>query len=287
MIYVTGASGRLGRVVLKKIDGIPLVRRSVGLKNEVVTNYDVEELGKIFRDAKAVLHIAGSMKFNDRKSLWEGNVKITENVVNALPSNTKIIFASTIAVYGSNPPYMANEETEINPDNEYAKTKAKAEEIVKSHRRHVILRIGPIYGVQYEEYLKMISLISKGVIPIIGSGKNRIPFVHVDDVANCFVESLRRDVEGVYVVCGKSERLRDIMVFTARLLRKRFFILRIPKNLARCLAKPLGLEEHVKVLTSDRVFDISKAMRELGFKPREIWDGIREIVNYWRSRNER
>jgi nucleoside-diphosphate-sugar epimerase len=287
MIYLTGASGRLGSAVLKRVNCIPLVRRSVGLRNEIVTSYDVEELTRIFRDAKAVLHIAGSMKFNDKKSLWEGNVKITENVVNALPSNAKIIFASTIAVYGSNPPYMANEETEINPDNEYARTKAKAEEIVKSHRRHVILRIGTIYGVQYEEYLKMISLINRGIVPIIGSGKNRIPFVHIDDVANCFVESLRREVEGVYVVCGKSERLRDIMIFTARLLRKRFFILRIPKNLARCLAKPLGLEEHVKVLTSDRVFDISKAMKELGFRPRDIWDGIREIVNYWRSRNER
>ncbi len=286
MIYVTGANGRIGRVVLKRVNGIAVVRRSCGLPNEVVTSYEVEELRRVFKDAKAVLHIAGSVKFKDRKSLWKGNVELTEKVVNALPSNAKIVFASSIAVYGSNPPYMANEETPINPDNYYAKTKALAEEIVSSHRKHVILRIGTVYGIQFDDYIKMISLISNGFVPIVGSGENRIPFVHVEDVAECFLNSLREDVRGVYVVCGKSERLRDIMVFTAKLLRRRFFILRIPKSLAKALAKPIGLEEHVKVLTSDRVFDIRKAMRDLSFNPREIWDGIREVVDYWRRLNE-
>ncbi len=286
MIYVTGANGRLGRVILRMVDGIPLVRRSYGLKNEVVTSYDVEELKKILRDARAVLHVAGSMKFNDKRSLWEGNVRITENIINSIPKDAKVVFASSISVYGSNPPYMANEETEINPDSEYAKTKAIAEEIVRSHRDHVILRIGTIYGTQYDVYFRFISMINRGVVPMIGTGENRVPFVHVNDVADCFVKALRRDVRGIYIVCGNSERLKDVVVFTASLLRKRFFILRIPKTLAKMLAKPLGLSEHVKVLTSDRVFDISKAMRELNFRPRKIWDGIREIVNYWRSLNE-
>ena len=286
MIFVTGANGRLGRVVLRKVNGIPLVRRSFGLGREVVTSYDVEDLRRILRNARAVLHIAGSMKFNDKKALWEGNVEITENVVNAIPRNSKIVFASSIAVYGSNPPFMANEETDINPDTEYAKTKAIAEEIVRSHRNHVILRIGTIYGVQYGEYLRMISMMCKGVVPIVGSGENRIPFVHVEDVADCFFNALKRNVRGVYVVCGKSERLNEIVKFLAKLIGKRFFTLKIPESLAKVIARPLGLSEHVKVLTSDRVFDTSKAMRDLNFKPREIWDGIREIVNYWRSLNE-
>ncbi|ADB58050.1 NAD-dependent epimerase/dehydratase family protein [Archaeoglobus profundus] len=287
MIYVTGANGRIGRVVLEKVKGIAIVRRSCGLPNEIVTSYEVEDLRRIFKDARAVLHIAGSVKFKDRKSLWKGNVELTEKVVNAVPDDAKIVFASSIAVYGSNPPYMANEETPINPDNYYAKTKALAEEIVSSHRKHVILRIGTVYGIQFNEYIKMISLISKGIVPIVGSGDNRIPFVHVEDVAQCFLNALKEDIQGVYIVCGKPEKLRDIMIFTAKLLRRRFFILRIPKSLAKALAKPLSLEEHVKVLTSDRVFDIRKAMKYLGFNPRDIWGGIREVVDYWRRLNER
>lgn len=287
MIYVTGANGRIGRVVLKKVDGIALVRRSCGFKREIVTSYDTEELKKIFRDAKAVLHVAGSVRFNDRRDLWKGNVELTENVVNAIPRDAKLVFASSIAVYGKNPPLMANEDTPTNPDNFYAKTKLKAEEIVLSHKNSVILRIGTVYGKHFNEYLKMIDLISKGIVPLIGNGSNRIPFTHVEDVAECFLNALKRDVRGIYVVCGKSERLRDIMIFTARLLRKKFVIVRIPKILAKTLAKTFGFYEHFKVLTSDRVFDTSKARKELNFKPTSIWDGIREVVDYWRSVNER
>lgn len=287
MIYITGANGRIGRVVLRKVGGIAVVRRPCGFKREIVTQYDAEELKRIFRDAKAVLHIAGSVKFNDRRDLWRGNVELTENVVNAIPEDAKLIFASSIAVYGTNPPFMANEETQPNPDNFYAKTKLKAEEIVSSHKNSVILRIGTVYGKHFKEYLRMIDIIDKGIVPLIGSGYNRIPFVHVEDVAECFLNALRRNVNGIYVICGKSERLRDIMIFTARLLRSRYFIVRIPKILAKIIAKPFGLEEHFKVLTSDRVFDTSKAKKELNFKPGPIWNGIREVVEYWRIINER
>ena len=100
MIYVTGANGRIGRVVLSKVNGIAVVRRRCGLPNEIVTSYEVEDLRKIFKDAKAVLHVAGSVKFKDKKSLWKGNVELTEKVVNAVPDDAKIVFASSIAVYG-------------------------------------------------------------------------------------------------------------------------------------------------------------------------------------------
>ncbi len=286
MIYVTGANGRIGRVVLKKVNGIALVRKPCGFEREIVTSYDVEELKKIFKDAKAVLHVAGSVRFNDRRDLWRGNVELTENVVNAIPNDAKLVFASSIAVYGKNPPFMANEETPVNPDNFYAKTKLKAEEIVSSHRNSVILRIGTVYGRHFKEYLRMIELIGKGIVPIVGDGSNRIPFTHVEDVAECFLNALKRDVRGLYVISGKSERLKDVMIFTARLLRRRFFVVKIPKGVANFFAKTFGFYEHFKVLTSDRVFDTSKARKELNFKPTPIWDGIRDLVDCWRSLNE-
>ncbi len=286
MIYVTGANGRIGRVVLKKVNGIALVRKPCGFEREIVTSYDVEELKKIFKDAKAVLHVAGSVRFNDRRDLWRGNVELTENVVNAIPNDAKLVFASSIAVYGKNPPFMANEETPVNPDNFYAKTKLKAEEIVSSHRNSVILRIGTVYGRHFKEYLRMIELIGKGIVPIVGDGSNRIPFTHVEDVADSFLNALKRDVRGLYVISGKSERLKDVMIFTARLLRRRFFVVKIPKGVANFFAKTFGFYEHFKVLTSDRVFDTSKARKELNFKPTPIWDGIRDLVDCWRSLNE-
>ncbi|RUM46878.1 MAG: hypothetical protein DSY80_01450 [Desulfocapsa sp.] len=93
-------------------------------------------------------------------------------------------------------------------------------------------------------------------------------------------------MKGIYVVCGKSEKQKDIMLYTAKLLRNRFLVVRIPIKLASAFAKLFGLSEHFKVLTSDRVFNFRKAVRDLNFKPRDIWSGIEEMVAIWRSRYE-
>lgn len=42
-------------------------------------------------------------------------------------------------------------------------------------------------------------------------------------------------------------------------------------------------KEHIGVLLYDRVFDCSKAEKELGFKPKLLENGIKEIINELRG----
>ena len=129
-IYLTGATGRVGRAVLNAIpDAVPLVRHPAGLENERVVDFSNEdELKKTLGDASVLVHIAGSVKTYDKRELWKSNFELTKRLVEALPEDARIVFASTVAVYGKKPVDVpADENTPVNPDSEYAKSKYEAE----------------------------------------------------------------------------------------------------------------------------------------------------------------
>lgn len=252
-IFVTGANGRLGMAVLEAIpEAKPLVRKEHGLKNEIVTDFSEKELEKILKHAKAVIHLAGSRDFLDKEKCREGNVELTEKIVNATPADGKIIFASSISIYGrviavtrtsklSSSCYgnsddrkffkfstsqqlgygkklaalPANEETSVHPDTPYAKTKLEAEWIVAKHPKQVILRIGPIYGPGFEEYFKVLETVEKGKMRILGNGDNHIPFVNVFDVAMVIKNSIERG-NGTYVLVGECLTQKEVYAIAAK-----------------------------------------------------------------------
>jgi nucleoside-diphosphate-sugar epimerase len=303
-VYLTGATGRLGREVLRQTKAIPVVRRKSGLENEIISDFSLESLKNIFKDANAVIHLAGSRDFLDHKKTFEGNVELTRKVVSATPKKAKLIFSSSISVYGKKMAEIpADEETELRPDTPYAKTKLEAEKIVAKHPKHVILRIGPIYGTMFREYFKILDMIMEGKMVIIGDGKNRIPFVHVADVTKAILNAIDKG-KGIYVLVGECLPQKEIYALSAKKLEvhavpgKKLEIeipkKSIPVREAKTLAH-LGLfrtmlsggeilftPEDIAVLSSDRAFDCSKAKKELGFKPRPISEGIFEMVMYMR-----
>jgi len=291
MIYITGATGRLGKEVLKLLkNAVPLVRKPSGLENEKITDFSSEELKKILKNAEVMIHLAGSMKFADKKELWNSNVEITKNIVDSLPKKARIVFASSISVYGKNPKNPVDEKTPPKPDSEYAKSKLEAEKIVSKHDNNVVLRIGTMYGMGYGEYFRILKLINQGKMAIIGNGKNRISFVHVEDVAEAVKNSIKAET-GVYVIAGDSLPQKEIYDIAAEELKAEKPKRSIPAPIAHLLTwiyekeasfrgKNLTMTtEHIKILSSDRVFDYSKAKKELKFKPRNIRDGIRSMVS--------
>jgi farnesol dehydrogenase len=299
-IYVTGASGRLGREVLKEIpDAIPLVRKPSGLKNEVVTDFSPDSLQYVLRDASAIIHLAASRDFLDEKKAREGNVYLTYQVVDEAPKSAKIIFTSSISVYGKRLAKIpADENTELRPDTPYARTKLEAEKIVAARPSHVILRVGPIYGPGFEEYSKVLSMLKEGKMRLIGEGSNHIPFVHVDDVVAVIKGSLSRG-QGTYLVVGECLTQKEIFSIAATELGVQPPAKSTSPILAMAAAqfnlmkssflggRPKFIPEDVAVLSSDRVFDCTKAKSELGFSPRPISEGIKEMVRLMGKENEK
>ena len=295
-IYLTGATGRLGQAVLRRIDAIPLVRKEHGLQNEIVTDFSPRQLKGILNDADIILHIAGSIQTLDERMMREANVGLTERIVQAAPEGCRIIFASSISVYGKRLAKIpANEKTATNPDSVYSRSKLDAERIVAAHKDHCIFRIGTIYGPGYEDYYKVLSYIEKGKMRMIGNGSNRIPFVHVDDVADAFCHALDSG-EGTYVLSGEPLAQKEIYSIAAKA-----FGVKAPKgsiNLGAAMLiasgqellyrlggkRPTLTKEHISILGYDRAFDCAKAEKELGFLPRSLEHGIIEMVREYRSK---
>jgi farnesol dehydrogenase len=289
-VYLTGATGRLGREVLRETKAIPVVRKKSGLEKEIVSDFSLESLKGIFRDADAVIHLAGSRDFLDQKKAWEGNVELTRRVVEATPEKAKVIFSSSISVYGKSMAELpADERTPVRPDTPYAETKVEAERIVAKHANHVTLRIGPIYGPGFMEYFKVLNMIRKGKMAVIGNGENQIPFVHVVDVAKAINNAIGEGI-GTYVLVGECLSQKEVYSLAAKELKVDFPKRRMPVWLAKIYAhlelfrttrfggKALFIPEDIAVLSSDRAFNCDKAKKELGFSPRPLSDGISEMV---------
>jgi len=296
-VYLTGATGRLGRAVLRRVvDAIPLVRKEQGLPNEIVTDFSARQLKGILNDADIIIHIAGSVQTLDEKAMVEANAGLTGRIVSAAPFGSRIIYASSISVYGKRLARLpADEMTDVYPDSPYSRSKYDAEKIVASHKDHCILRIGTIYGPGFEDYYKVLSMIEKGKMKRIGDGKNRIPFVHVDDVADAFASALERG-EGVYLICGEPMKQDEIYSVAAKALGVDAPKSEVGLTLAMLLAsaselayrlgakKPTLTREHLSVLGYDRAFDCQKARKDLGFRPRDLEHGILEMVREYRAK---
>ncbi len=296
-VYVTGASGRLGKALISVLEGcVPLVRKPSGLKDEIVTDFSPDSLRKILKDADVVVHLAGSRDFLDMAKARKGNVELTKDIVDALPKSSKIVFSSSISVYGKKMAKVpADEKTQTRPDTAYARTKLEAEGVVAAHPKHVILRIGPIYGEGFGEYFRVLRMLEKGKMPIIGDGRNRIPFVHVDDVVSAIVAASDRG-QGAYVITGRSIAQKDVYELASKELGVEAPKTRLPVTLAKTYARfelfrssHLGgkakfIPEDIAVLSSDRAYDCAKAEKELGFRPRSVSKGIAEMVRQYKQK---
>ncbi len=290
-IYVTGASGRLGREVMKMVpEAVPLVRKASGMENEIVTDYSFQELERIFRDADVIVHLAASLEFLDAERTREGNVILTQRVATAAPAAARIVFASSISVYGKNlAAKPADENTPARPDTPYARTKLEAEKIIASRKDYVILRIGPMYGPGYDDYFKVLRMLRDGKMRIIGSGNNHIPFVHVDDVAQA-VGAAITEGQGIYVLVGECLTQAEVFNLAALALGVSAPSKKVPALLATAMAyvslarsaitkeKPDFVPEDIAVLSSDRFFNCTRARKDLGFGPRPLAEGIQEMV---------
>ena len=291
MIYITGATGKVGGYVYKllseKHDVAAVVREPSGLKKEVVSDFSESSLKKIFRNAHAVIHLAGSVTYR-KKILEESNVELTRKIVNATPENAKIIYSSSISVYGKKPlEKPVTEQTPIHADSDYSRSKYEGEKFVSSHPHSVILRIGAIYG-PFEDYRIVLEKLKKGKMYIIGDGHNLIPFVYAGDVAKVILASLKK--RGTYNIVGNQLSQNEIYRIAADELgvsppskHVSFFTANSMAWIKQKISCMTGsrvkiAEEHVGILYYDRPFNCNKAKRELGFSPINTEEGIRKVV---------
>lgn len=307
--FITGASGRLGITLVKKLyerhqNLILLVANQEEMK-KLPPLRDVEILVGDINDsnivekgvekADVVVHLAGLIDYSGKLEMLEKiNVKGTKTVADACAKyKKKLIFASTTGVYGKQPlENPVTEKTPTHPTDMYAKSKLEAERVINSYYGsfpYIILRIGVIYGPSYyKTYVRVIKMIDNGTMPVFGDGKNVIPFVHADDVAEAIILASRSNISNATfnIVENRTMAQERIYQYVAELLGKKYLPIRIPPIVGKMLTIGTSMSpEDINVLSSHRVFDTERANRALGWSPKiPLMEGIKEIVEIYKSK---
>jgi nucleoside-diphosphate-sugar epimerase len=325
-VLVTGATGFLGGHLVEKLlsEGYEvraLARRTSNVARlrelgvEIVFGdlTEPETLGPATKGVDAVVHLAAYYTFFGKKELYElVNVKGTQWLAEAALNNgvTRFVYCSSTEAIGpvKNPP--GDENSPLNPQFEYGRSKARAEGVVKNLAarglRYTIVRPTGIYGPRNVDDVAywFITSYAKGGLASrvkIGTGENLIQFAHVADVVQGFLLVLEKEdvaVNQTYIVSEDGwYTYNQVYQILRELTGKGPPSVKLPPLLAKMLLAPLELYDRVTgegnlmhrialvdAVTSDRAYSVAKAKRELGYRPRyDLKTGLKEAIEWYRQ----
>lgn len=293
-ILITGASGFLGREVLKGLGTLNDVKiDTIGRfdKSDIVCDLSFQK-PTINNTYSKVIHIAGKAHSvpktdEEKEEFYKVNHIGTKNLLDSLKGNLPktFVFISTVAVYGKDYGEMIDESYSLEGNTPYAKSKILAEEEVvnfcKEYKiNYVILRLPLISGENAPGNLgSMIKAIKKGYYFRIGKGLAKKSIVSSTDIAN-LICSLNQNKSGVFnLTDGIDPTFCDIENHIANLYDKK--IISLPKALFISLAKigdviPFFIINTNKLnkITKSLTFSSEKAVRELNWKPKPALKNI-------------
>lgn len=164
---------------------------------------DVEEAAK---GVEFVYHLAAVSNLNlakdDPLKTTAVNVGGTAKLADVCRRNgTKLIFASSLHVYGSQSAHPVGEDSVPNPSEIYAASKLAAEEILRQFGiAPTILRLGTAYGPGMRKELAIWIFLSKALlrdeITVFAPGTQVRQFVYIDDLVDGFISAMKPEADG-------------------------------------------------------------------------------------------
>ena len=260
---------------------------------------DVAALAASLHDADALVHAAGSYRVgiprSERGAMWDANVGTTTRILDAAEAarTPRIVYISTVNVFGNTHGQVVDATWRRDLGEGflswYDETKYGAHEVAEQRIAGgapiVIAMPSQVYGPgDHTEVGEQLRLAARGRLPYRAIDEVGIGFVHVDDLAAGIVAVLDRGVVGQsYVLSGPTARLADVIALAAAAGGHHPPRLRIPSSLLRMLAPagPLMGRPNLPELITSAVgvtywASPAKAERELGFRPRDLEQGLRD-----------
>jgi nucleoside-diphosphate-sugar epimerase len=205
---------------------------------------DKSSLHLALEGSEVVYNLAAEHKDNVRpRSVYdEVNVAGAENVCRAAEkvSISKIVFTSSVAVYGFAPP-NADETAALNPFNDYGRTKMLAEDVYREwlardvRRSLTIVRPTVVFGPRNRgNVYNLLRQTASGRFVMVGSGKNVKSMAFVENVAGFLaaVASLGSGEHLFNYVDKPDFSMRELVMLVRRYLGKPTRIgLRIPYSI--------------------------------------------------------
>jgi len=306
MILVTGATGRIGKHLVKALlnKGKKVrvfIRKRMTEFENVETFYgdllDKESLKKAVEGIDTIFHLAAVVDYTAPEDLmFKVNVIGTKNILDVFKGDKFIYLSSTAVLSKKIKDLTADENTPYKPSNFYGKTKTEAEKIVKEENG-IIVRSSDVYGPGFEEgYYYVFNMLENGKMSIFGDGKNIIQYIHIDDLIQALLLTLEKGKNGeIYTIAGKDMKTqRELYEIICKCLDTPFIekhksvsFAKLSLKLKKLGKKPEFLPEHIDKLSANRVFNLTKAKNELEFEPKIDYEtGISEMVENYKKLKE-
>ncbi|MGV3721924.1 MAG: SDR family NAD(P)-dependent oxidoreductase [Actinomycetota bacterium] len=243
---------------------------------------DGDALHDVLRVGDGLVHLAAiasvPVSVSDPESCYSVNVRGAETVLAAAERAgvRRVVFASTAAVYGSQPRLPSSELDPVAPASPYASSKLAGEVAMAAAAVDTVsLRLFNVYGPGQDpqsSYSGVITrwvdgLLRDGAVQLFGDGSQTRDFVHVEDIAAALHAALEAS-DGVggplNIGSGQQTSLRTLLTV---------------------LAEVLAIEPQVRygpVRAGDvphSCADISRARQSLGFFPEvDLHRGLRSLI---------
>jgi nucleoside-diphosphate-sugar epimerase len=216
---ITGATGVVGPLVVEaflaaghRIRTLSLDPPQAGAWSEDVETRigdvtDISAVQDAMQGIDSVIHLAALLHIvNPPPTLQEKyervNVRGTATVVDAAirAGVGRVVFFSTIAVYGKSDGRILTEDSTPHPDTLYARTKLDAERIVlkakgaRGKPLGIVLRLGAVYGSRIKgNYHRLVQSLARSRFIPVGNGSNRRTLIYDKDLARAAVLAATHD----------------------------------------------------------------------------------------------
>lgn len=296
-ILITGASGFVGKTLLRKIASNSLFSNAkiVLLTGEKIDGYtcilhknytfEKSDFAKAGVDKiDVVIHLGSAVpRTRDDYRIENGykfmtNVRNTVHLYENLPNiPEKFVFISSIDVY-KNDGEVISEQTPLTSETLYAASKIMCEQYLTEKAKAdgfvlQILRFGQIYGIGEEVYSKIVSSFVRQIengrqIKIFGDGKEFRSQLLVDDCCDCVLKavSFNESKGSVNLVSDQAVRIKDLVMTIYQIAGK----------------TPDVVFGDAPAGRSNR-FDNTKMKTLFKMTETPLEEGIRAYVNYYRK----
>jgi uncharacterized protein (TIGR01777 family) len=270
IVMITGGTGLIGSALTKSLvekghQVIILTRNSSNKKKTGNLSYSQWDPGKgtynahDFASADAIIHLAGAnvaeKRWTDerKKEIIDSRVQGGELIIKVLrevPNKVStILSASAIGYYGPDQIPASPFVEEMPPYHDFlgqtvSQWEASLNPVIQMGKRLVIFRTGIVLSRQGGAYKEFEKPLHFGIASILGSGKQVISWIHIDDMVRLYIAALEDEGwKGTYnAVAPVPVTNKELVLSMARQKNKIFVPLPVPSIVLKTLLGEMSIE---------------------------------------------